>query len=339
MCPSTKYRGKYPLNYFNENLHITYDFVYPEKSISAMCKFISMYISILLFRKKDSILVIQKVCTNRIYANALKLIIKLNPSKSLYDIDDAEYIRYPKATMDYFIKNCEHVSVGSTELYEYATRLNERVFIQTSPIVKHYSYKKNRNSILNIGWVGDLGNGNKASESFSHKTSMFKLFFPELLKIIIPIRLILIGVKNKSDIPEIIDYFKSSSNIEIEIPTDLYWENDSWVYEMITRFDIGVSPMVDHLFNRSKSAFKAKQYLSCGIPTIACDVGDNKLFVKHGHNGYIIDSHLSYSQAINKIAEMGDFEYSHLSENALLSKTNYSMKNYCQNILQHFIEY
>ena len=37
--------------------------------------------------------------------------------------------------------------------------------------------------------------------------------------------------------------------------------------------------MLNHPFNQAKSAFKAKQYLSCGIPVIASDVGENRKFV------------------------------------------------------------
>ncbi len=335
-CPSTKYRGKYPVEYFKNELNISCDFVYPEKSFKAFSKFAYMVLSILFFRKKHSLIVIQKICTNRIYAKSLKLLIKLSPKKSLYDIDDAEYIRHPKSTLEFFLKNCESISVGSTELYKYAKGFNKSVFIQTSPIIDHSIQKKKRNQFVNVGWVGDLGNGNKTSKEFSHKTSLFKLLFPELKKLNFPIKLSLIGVKNKKDIPEIKNYFKEYKNIEIDIPTDLDWEKDEWVYDLISKFDMGVSPMVNHLFNKSKSAFKAKQYLSCGVPTIACDVGDNKFFVKHNLNGFIITKTLTYAEAITKITTMTDEQYSQFSQNSIDSKNNYSMKNYCQNILNHF---
>ena len=181
-----------------------------------------------------------------------------------------------------------------------------------------------------------MGNGNEISKPFSHKTSMFSIFFLELSKISFPIKLTLIGVKNQKDIPEIREYFKEQSNIEIEIPTNLQWQNDAWIYPKILTFDLGVSPMNNHLFNKSKSAFKAKQYLSCGIPTAACDVGDNKVFVKNNENGFIINSLFSYADAINKIAEMRDEEYSVLSQSAFKSRNEYSMKKYCSNILTHF---
>jgi len=335
-CPSTKYRGKYPVDYLIDTIGIRCKFFYPEKSFKAMLKFCFMVASILFFRKKNSLLVIQKVCTNNRYAKTLRLLIKLKPTKGLYDLDDAEYIRYEKSTLEFFLKNCESVSVGSSALYDYVKPLNSSVFHQTSPVVLHYKQKIKRNKILHIGWVGDLGNGNTLSIPFSHKTNMFKLFFPELRKIDFPVKLTLVGVKNKHDIPLIKNYFKNKPHIKIEIPTNLDWENDAWIYSMIRDFDIGIAPMTNHLFNRSKSAFKAKQYLSTGVPTIACDVGDTNMYLKHGLNGFLVTEHFSYADAIKKISGMSDEDYFNLSTNSLNSRINYSMENYCLNLLNHF---
>lgn len=338
LCPSTKYRGRYPIDYFENSLNITCDFIYPDKSIQGVLKFIYVYFSILFFRKQGSLIVIQKICTNRFYANALKFLIFLRPTKSLYDIDDAEYLRYPKSTLEYFLKKCQHVSVGSTELYNYALTFNPNVFIQTSPIIDHVQKKRKRNSIPNIGWVGDLGNGNMLSKAFCHKTSMFEILFPELKKIKQEIKLTLIGVKNEKDIPEIINYFKAYPNINICIPTNLDWKNDLWIYSMIKEFDIGVSPMINHPFNKSKSAFKAKQYLSCGVPTIACDVGDNSIYVKHKINGLIIDNTNNYLDAINYFISMDDDTYFDYRNKAIDSKNEYTISNYCNNILTLIID-
>ena len=100
--PSTKYRGKYPVDYFINNLSIKCKFFYPEKSFRAKLKFIVMVASILFFRKKNSLVVIQKICTNNRYAKILRLLIKLSSNKSLYDLNDAEYIRYEKSTLEFF---------------------------------------------------------------------------------------------------------------------------------------------------------------------------------------------------------------------------------------------
>ena len=278
---------------------------------------------------------IQKVCTNRLYANALKMLILIHKSNTNYDLDDAEQIRTKTHSLHFFLRNCETISVGSDTLLQYCAVFNRNVYLQTSPIIDHDARKAAKHKMLTLGWVGDSGNGNKISEPFSHKTSLFKLLFKPLLEINHPLKLILIGIKKQSDIVQIKSYFKDRTNIELEIPTELNWKNDRWLYSDITKFDVGLSPMVNHEFNQAKSAFKAKQYLSCGVPVIASDVGENGEFVKNNFNGIICKNSEEIKAAIHRFIEMDDGEYSVYSANCLENKSEYSMENYCKRLLEN----
>lgn len=334
-CPSTRYRGKYPLEYLQKHHRINYDFVLPDRSLSGMLFFLKIFLSILFFRKKNSLLVVQKICSNRWYANALKLLILIRKNATLYDIDDAEYFRQPTSSLHFFLKHCQKVAVGSQALKEYCLVYNSNVYIQTSPVIEHTHSKKDRTTPLHIGWVGDFGNGRAISKAFSHKTSLYQLLFPALLEINSPIKLSLIGIKNPADIPEIRSYFKEKMTIHLEIPTALNWETDEWLYPLIAAFDIGVSPMVDHPFNQAKSAFKAKQYLSCGVPVVGSSIGENSLFVQDQHNGLLCKEVQDFKLAIEKFAQMDKNEYLKFSDNAIASYLNYSMANYCHLLLNN----
>lgn len=331
--PSTRYRGFLPLEYLSKN-NITNDFVFPERSLMSVLRFFRIFMTILFFRKKNSIIVIQKICSNRFYANLLKLLVVFQPNRTQFDIDDAEYLRQDTKSLHFFLKKCSIISVGSEELMSYSKKFNENVYILTSPVTDHNIVKKERNEIMNIGWVGDFGNGNKISKDFSHKTSMYKILFPVLKLINKPIKLTLIGVKNETDIPEIRNYFKNSGNITINILENLNWKNDDWVYNEIAKFDIGVSPMTNHLFNRSKSAFKAKQYLSVGIPTIASNVGENDRFVLNNKNGVICNNNEDFKNAIDRFLEMSNSKYFEFSNNAIADKDKYSMKEYSKKLIR-----
>jgi glycosyltransferase involved in cell wall biosynthesis len=207
----------------------------------------------------------------------------------------------------------------------------------TSPVICHENIKQTKNKILNIGWVGDFGNGNEISKEFSHKKSMYEILFPVLKSINKPLNLTLIGVKNQKDIPEIHKYFQDAEQININILKDLDWKNDKdWVYEEIAKFDIGISPMTNHLYNRSKSAFKSKQYLSVGVPAIASDVGENSKYVLNEINGIIFTSSEELKKAIERFIEMQDDEYAFFSKNALKHKSNYSLKKYFETIVAHY---
>jgi glycosyltransferase involved in cell wall biosynthesis len=58
-------------------------------------------------------------------------------------------------------------------------------------------------------------------------------------------------------------------------------------------------PLLDNEINKSKSAFKIKQYLACGVPALASDVGDNKLFIKDGEDGFLCHDKNDWLKYIN----------------------------------------
>ena len=168
-CPSTRYRGVYPLEFLHQNYNLTYDFFYPNRSLKGISQFMFLFFQCLFFRKKESVIVIQKVVTNKFYANLLKILVFFQKEKTIYDLDDAEYLRHPPKVLNYFIQHCQYVTVGSQALKDYSITMNENVTILTSPVIKHSSKKKQKNKLFTIGWVGDFGNGHKVSQSFSHK--------------------------------------------------------------------------------------------------------------------------------------------------------------------------
>jgi glycosyltransferase involved in cell wall biosynthesis len=163
---------------------------------------------------------------------------------------------------------------------------------------------------------------------------MFNILFPQLKQLERLIKLTLIGVKNEQDIPEIMEYFEDSPNICVDILEGLDWEDDHWVYSEIKKFDIGVSPLVNHLFNVSKSAFKVKQYLSVGVPAVASDVGENNRFIQHNANGFLCQNNDSFKDAIEHIINMSNSDYFKLSTNALQSQRHFSMKKYCDLLIR-----
>lgn len=331
--PSARYRGFYPLRFLKKEYGVNYDFVFPERSELGFVKFLKVFLKALFFRKKNSVIVIQKICSNRFYANLLKILVLVRSEHTLYDIDDAEYLRQDTKTLHFFLRHCKLITVGSYALKDYCENYNTNVYINTSPVSEHSFVKKERNKILNVGWVGDFGNGSRISKDFSHKKSMYSILFPQIKLLQIPIELTIIGVKKETDIPEIRSYFEGTPNIKVTIPSDLDWESDDWVYAEIKKFDVGVSPLSDHPFNVSKSAFKAKQYLSVGIPTLASDVGENNKFVKHQENGFLCKNERDFENFISNISAMSDDEYFELSRNAIQGKMDYSIKNYCDSFL------
>lgn len=90
------------------------------------------------------------------------------------------------------------------------------------------------------------------------------------------------------------------------------WQQDIFDYYRTVDFDIGIAPLADTVFNRSKSAIKAIEYGALGIPVIASDVGPYRDYVIDGKTGYLIRSKHEWGKRLYELvhdegmrAEMG----------------------------------
>jgi glycosyltransferase involved in cell wall biosynthesis len=326
--PSVRYRAKFPLEYLRARHGIRSSIVYPGYDPYSIFRFIRVYLSALLFRKKDSVIVIQKLYTKRVYAAALKWLIMVRRKNTLYDLDDAIFLDFNPKNLDWFIRRCNQGSYGSEELMGYAKKLNDNVHLLGSPVIEHGCFKLKRNPVFTVGWIGCYGG--------EHKECLFSLVYPALRQLDFKVRLVLLGVVDERERAEVKQYFSGHSNIICEIPEDVYWTDELEVYKRIQEFDAGVCPLLDSPSHRSKSAFKLKQYLSCGVPALGSDIGENGRFLEHGVNGFVCNTVADYAERIGYLKYAGDDEYAKLSMNAAGSAAKFSLAQYCESLINIF---
>ena len=326
--PSVRYRGKYPLKFLKDNFGICSYFVMPGYSPKAIWQFAKTYLSALFFCKADSIIVIQRVNSNFIYANLLKLLVKTRSHKTIYDLDDADYLEYKPKSIWWFIKNCSALMVGSNELYQNLSTYNKNVYLNTSPTPDLNIVKKNKNSVLTVGWIGCFGG--------HHKQSLLNLFFPALQHLPFKINLVLLGVTDNSEIKFLVKYFSCFENVVLEMPQNMNWTNENDIQLRIAKFDIGIATLIDNELQRSKSAFKTKQYLNNGVPVLSSDIPENNLFVQHGKNGYLCATPDDFRNRIIEINEMNTENYHLLSIAARETICNFNLPNYCNKLIEVF---
>ncbi len=328
--PSVRYRGYYPLNYLKANFGINSCFITPSYKPKKVLRFLIAYFSALFFRKQGSVIVIQRVNSNFIYANLLKLLVTVRKENIIYDLDDADYLEVPPKTIYYFIRNCKTVSVGSNEIFKNIFEINKNLFLNTSPTPDLNIVKDKKNPIFTIGWIGNFAGG--------HKESMVKYFFPALENLPMKIKLILLGVAKESEHIFLDEYFKDHKNVQLEMPQNIDWTNENSIQNQILEFDIGIATLLDNEHQRSKSGFKAKQYLNNGVPVLSSDIPENNIFVKHGINGFLCSTPEEFRKRIIEVDEMKDEEYKVLSDNARRSISKFNLTKYCHTFISNFEE-
>lgn len=318
--PSVRYRGKYPLDYFRTQKGIESYFVVPGYTLPRIAVFLKAYVSALLFRKANSIIIIQRVQSNFIYANLLKLLIRIRNYDTVYDIDDADYLEAKPHSMYYFAKHCKAISAGSNQIKTHLSRYNLHIVHTSSPIVDLGIFKTKKSQLFTIGWIGGFGG--------HHKYSLIQLVFPALLELRFPMKLIVLGVTKIIDAVFITNYFRDKPNIEIEIPTDINWNDEANIQKRIVSFDVGIATLTNTEMQVSKSGIKAKQYMNNGVPVLSTNLPENNTVVIDGLNGYFCTTTDDFVARLNQFVNMAETDYLQFSKNARRSVSKFDHNKY-----------
>ncbi|MFK8036720.1 MAG: hypothetical protein AB8B74_00390 [Crocinitomicaceae bacterium] len=318
--PSVRYRGKYPLEFFQQNYDIESSLIIPSYKPKNIISFIKSYCSALFFRKQNSVIVIQRVHSNFIYSTLLKLLLKFQKKDTVYDLDDADYLYNKPNTIYFFAKNCSHITAGSKAIGNHLSQFNNNIILTSSPILDLKIIKRKRSEIFTIGWIGGFGG--------DHKKSLFELVFPAIKELDFKCRLTLLGVVKPEDIKFIKEFFGSNKNLQIEIPEDIDWKNEQVLQEKIASFDVGIATLIDNEIQRSKSGIKAKQYLNNGVPVLGTNLPENDWVIKDDINGFFCSSIQDFKQRISEFYSMNDTEYSYFLNNARRSSHEFNHENY-----------
>jgi len=234
------------------------------------------------FGAKD-ILYLQKGGIFNKYFFAILLIYKLiKKPKIIFDFDDAIFVNSHLRTF-LFIKISDGVIVGNHYLQEYAQKYCKKVWFLPSsipfPLYAQYRTTYTLKTPLTLGWIG---------HGIAHHENLKILppVFEQLIKENVPFKFILIGAKNDSRIHQLFEI----KGLNKEIIDEINWKDPSNIAFHIQKFDIGLYPLQDTPWNKGRCAYKAIEYMSCGVPVIASRVGENNYLIQDGQNGFLADS-------------------------------------------------
>ncbi len=73
--------------------------------------------------------------------------------------------------------------------------------------------------------------------------------------------------------------------------------------QLLSRFDIGLAPVVDSRFNRCKSDLKFVEYSMIGIPSVASRIATYERTVTHGENGFLARNPKDWLKHVSRLIE------------------------------------
>ena len=217
-----------------------------------------------------------------------KMLLK---SPYIYDFDDAFFLRYRQGNLknfnfflgnkfDSIISSASAINAGNKYLVDYAKKLNQNtnLFPTVVDTDRYYVNQTKESNIFTIGWIGSPSTSQYLAEMIGPLNELGKK---------IPIQMIVIG----GSAPEI-------ENIAIR---EILWSEDQEI-ELINKFDVGIMPLPATDWARGKCAFKLLQYMACGVPVVASNVGAN-IDVVNSDVGFLVQDKESWINALTQIHE------------------------------------
>lgn len=251
-------------------------------------------------RKYDVVYLLRVLLTKKQYD-----LLRENASNIVYDFDDAiyyvpstqwpswpgqalpalEYVKQAyrfvvrggrfysarKSTLDYMLSHADGVVAGNGFLADYALRFNQRVCIAPTPVDVDTIPMKSagQQTPVVIGWIG----------------TPYNLVYVE------NIAEALRQVSAKYGDRVLLRLCTAPADVRLK---DVNWELVPWSietqYQTLTSFDIGIMPLTDDGWSRSKCAYKALLYMAGGIPGVISPVGVNKQVLEEGVTGFFASS-------------------------------------------------
>lgn len=211
--------------------------------------------------KAYDIIYLQKTILPR---SILRILKKFN-KRIIFDFDDAIYL-YKDIT--YILKSASRVVVSNKNLKEFASGYNKEVYELISPVsVTNQPAPKQSDAVI-LGWIGS----------------------PETSRYLVPLIPVFKGLKEKFKNLDI-EFMGAKKNrffggLDLRVH-DWSIEGEKGYLEKI---DVGIMPLEDNDWTRSKGGYKLLLYMSKGVPCIASPVGINKQIVKDGITGYFANS-------------------------------------------------
>ena len=199
-----------------------------------------------------------------------------------YDLSSNKFIKYFLSDkIDKVMRNAYLVVAGNIYLQTRAISAGARKTIVIPTVIDSTRYDQkiySGDKSLVVGWIG-------TKSTFEKHLMLLEKMINEITHKYSNVYFHIIGASDNKVFNEQVRFIPWSEVTEIE---------------EILKFDVGIMPLEDSPWEKGKCAYKLIQYMACGIPGIASNIGANKELISTD-NGFLIDTPAGFESVIHSI--------------------------------------
>lgn len=182
------------------------------------------------------------------------------------------------------LQQSDRLTTTNPFLADWLTKFNPSVMVLPNCLPgEHWSVTKSPHKKTVIGWLGGL----------TH--------YDDLLMVSEPVNQLL---ASRNDIELHLSIFEEHPFMPKEKVKILPVKMEVADYaDLFTEIDIGIAPLVDNHFNRSKSDLKFLEYGAASVPCVASDISTYTRSIRHGENGFLASTGEQWAEHLTKLIE------------------------------------
>lgn len=225
-----------------------------------------------------------------------------------YDLSKNKLVRFLLSNkIDKVMKSSTYVLAGNSYLAEYAKDAGAKNIQLIPTVVDPIKYQKRQNSstdVLTIGWIGSPSTQKYVVEILPElqKTYEYRSF-----------RLVLVGASQ--------DIVNDLPGLDVEV----YDWDEKTEADLISLMDIGIMPLHDGPWEKGKCGYKLIQYMACGIPVVASDIGVNREIIENKTCGILATKRSDWSNALVSLLGSGELREKYGEEGRASVEQKYSL--------------
>lgn len=298
--PSVRFRCTQFLAHLRTVHGVKSSVIQPPTCLRKQILFLGLVAKLAFARKKKNKIVIQQVGENDFYARVLLGLSKWRKD-IIYDVDSSINHLIEDSVFLSFLQSSEVIMCGSKWMKKFVQNAGSKSFFLPTPAHSNRVISP-PSDVLTIGWIADDRLNHVNDEALSNINQVENSLLPIIQSISYTLKLEIIGIKEASERNRIRKALAGFPSVQLEMTEKLGLQNEERLFAQISKWDLAISLSNEHIWSITAGPIWNQHVLSCGVPLIVSNVGENSSLVEHGVNGWKCDTKEDFVAAINRYA-------------------------------------